>query len=302
MKLVKLLAKPEEQGRFFGILDGGRGVVEAVLGSIALIIFSTILGASELIADKRLAIVSIVYMYSSILLLVSILIAIFIEDDKNSVDNVEKETIKEPKNQFAFKDISLVFKNKFVFLLGGIIFMSYIVTWTVYYFDGFMETNIMVDSITASSIMVIILWMRPIGGILGGFLADKFGRTNILSSALLGAIFCLILISILPTNSNKVLFYALIVCGGAFIYAIRGTFWSLLNDCKIEDKIIGVAVGFISVLGYLPDILLPIFNSYLFTVFGDESGYNAYFISSAIFGLVGILLVTIFAKSLKTQK
>ncbi|MDO9593318.1 MAG: MFS transporter, partial [Erysipelotrichaceae bacterium] len=65
MKIVKLLAKENEEGRFFGILDGGRGVVEAVLASVAILIFSGILGASLALADKRAALVGVIYMYSA---------------------------------------------------------------------------------------------------------------------------------------------------------------------------------------------------------------------------------------------
>jgi MFS family permease len=53
MKIVKLLATEKEQGTFFGILDGGRGVVEALLASLALFIFSGILGTSVEVIDKR---------------------------------------------------------------------------------------------------------------------------------------------------------------------------------------------------------------------------------------------------------
>ena len=36
IKATALLAEPHEQGRFFGILDGGRGLVEAILATIAV--------------------------------------------------------------------------------------------------------------------------------------------------------------------------------------------------------------------------------------------------------------------------
>ncbi len=39
MKVVKLLSTADEDGRFFWYLDGGRGLVEALLASIALAIF-----------------------------------------------------------------------------------------------------------------------------------------------------------------------------------------------------------------------------------------------------------------------
>jgi len=29
---------------------------------------------------------------------------------------------------------------------------------------------------------VVVLWMRPLGGVIGGFLADKIGKTNTISA------------------------------------------------------------------------------------------------------------------------
>lgn len=299
MKLVKLLAKKEEEGRFFGILDGGRGVVEAVLASIAVMIFSNILGSSTAFADKRSALVAIIYMYSIVLLVVAVLVTIFVEDDKKVAKQGKAQAEVSKKEKIKVSDFGKVFKNKYVYILGGIIFMSYAVTWTVYYFGGFLQTNIKVDAVTVGRIMVIVLWMRPVGGIVGGFLADRFGKSKILGSALFAAAVCLALTAIMPVNSSKSLFYILIVGAGLFTYTIRGTYWSLLGDCKIDNSIIGAAIGVISVVGYLPDIILPIFNTALFNTFGGNGGYNAYFISSAIMGAIGIGLVTLFSRLTK---
>lgn len=296
MKIVKMLAKKEEQGRFFGILDGGRGAVEALLASLAVVVFSKVLAGGTTIADKRSALVAIIYMYSVVLVIVGILVAIFVEDDKKKGVDKEAGQPEETKEKFKFSDLSLVFKNKYVYLLGGIIFMSYVVYWTVYYLGGFLETNIGVDSVTVSTIMVVVLWMRPIGGILGGFMADKFGKAKVLGTSVTISALILITISVLSTNTSKVLFYGLIIIIGIFLYAIRGTYWSLLDDCKIPNVIVGTAIGVISVFGYLPDIMLPVVNSMLFQVFGPNGGYNAYFVTSAAIGIVGVILIIIFRK------
>lgn len=300
MKIVKLLAKKEEEGRFFGILDGGRGVVEALLASLALYIFTKVMGGSTDLVDKRSAIVSIIYMYSIVVLVVGILVTIFVEDDKKS--GSQSNAKADPKQKVKLSDFAGVFKNKYVFIMGGIIFMAYAVYWTVYYLGGFLQTNVGVDAVSVATIMLIVLWMRPVGGVIGGFLADKIGKGKTLSGALLGAVVCLLLIAILPTSLSKSVFYTLTVLLGIFLYGIRGTYWSLLGDAKIDNKIMGAAIGLISFVGYLPDIILPIFNSALFKNFGDKGGYNAYFIASAVMGVIGIVLVTVFTTLNKKEK
>ncbi|MGD7053961.1 MFS transporter [Sutcliffiella horikoshii] len=299
LKLVKLISKREEEGRFFGVLDGGRGVVEAVLASIAVFIFSKVLGASNAIEDKQEALVNVIYMYSGVLIVVSILIMIFVKVDDPS-ENQKEETVAKSANKMEqkMKAVTLkdVFSNRFVWLLGGIIFMSYIVTWTIYYFGGFLQTNIGISASVVGTVTVVMLWMRPIGGIVGGFLGDKLGKSNILMAALGLAATFLILISVLPTNLSSSIFYGLVILSGLSIYTIRGLYWSLLGDCNIPDERLGLSIGLISFIGYLPDILLPLVMSLMLSSFGDAGGYNAYFIFSATAGVLGIMITVIFKK------
>lgn len=301
MKLVKLLASKEEEGRFFGILDGGRGVVEALLASFALYIFTKVLGNGTNLVNERAAMVSIIYMYSIVIFIIAVLVTIFVEDDKKA--GVQSNAEEAPKQKVKLSDFAGVFKNKYVYIMGGIIFMSYAVYWTVYYLGGFLQTNAGVAAAPVAAVMVVVLWMRPVGGIIGGFLADKFGKERTLTGALLGAVVCLILIAGLSSAAiGKTGFYVLIVITGIFLYAIRGTYWSLLGDAKIDISIVGAAIGFISFVGYLPDIVLPKFNTFLFNTFGGNGGYNAYFIASAIMGVIGIVLVTVFATLNKKEE
>jgi len=301
MKIVKLLATEKEQGTFFGILDGGRGVVEALLASLALFIFSGILGTSVEVIDKREALIAVIYMYSAVLIITSVLIWFFVQDDKKvlALDASKKEATKSP--EFKFSELGNLFKNKKVYLLGFIIFMGYAVFWTVYYLSWFLEVYVGIDPVSVAGTMVVVLWMRPVGGFIGGYLGDKIGRTTVQMISLTGAAAVLVAISVLPVTGNQGLFQPLIILLGIFLYAIRGTYWSLLGDLNLDALILGTAIGAISFIGYLPDIILPEFNTFLWATFGDMGGFNAYFISSAILGLIGVGLVFVFGKIVKKE-
>lgn len=300
MKIVKMLAKASEEGRFFGILDGGRGVVEAVMASIGLAVFAAILGTSEALPDKRSALVAVVYVYSAIVFIVAVLISIFVDSDKKLAAMSENKGEVEGE-KFHFKDVGKLLKNKYVYLMGGIIFMGYAVFWTVYYIGGFLQTNIGIDAVSVGTITVIVLWMRPVGGFIGGFFADKIGRPTTIKIAI-GAAAALLIVSALTPVSAAKLFPVIMVALGIFLYMIRGTYWSLLGMSKIEAAMMGTAIGVISFIGYLPDIILPQLNSFLWAKFGDKGGYNAYFIVSAVLGLIGIAILTVYAKLNSNEK
>lgn len=70
IKGVAVLARHDEQGRFFGLLDGGRGLVEAILATIAVAWFAYSLDVSGLsIAD---ALQKVIYLYISFALFMSV--------------------------------------------------------------------------------------------------------------------------------------------------------------------------------------------------------------------------------------
>lgn len=169
MKLIKLLARPEEQGRFFGILDGGRGLIEAILGVVAVTIFANRMGVDPGADEKRSAMVALVYLYTIAIVIVMVLVIIFMDDDKNPNGMFRKGSdVKSEK--FKLSECKELMKNKTVFVMAAIVFMAYSLTWTLYYFSGFLESNIGIDAVTVGVVMTVVLWLRPVGGFVGGFI------------------------------------------------------------------------------------------------------------------------------------
>jgi len=307
LKLVNLLMKEGEEGRFFGILDGGKGVVEAVLASIAAAIFTFILSGSSAISDKQNAFVAIVYMYSIICIVVSVLILIFIKVDdepKESASKDEKDFITkeedEGKKNVRGANLKDILTNPLVLLLGGIIFTAYIVAQVVYYIGGYLETNVGFSATAVATITVIMLWMRPLGGIGGGFLADMFGKRLVFIVFLALTAVSLVGITFMPNDASRWVFYVFVVLVGVSVYAIRGLYWSLIGDLDIPDSEMGLSIGFISFIGYMPDIVLPLIITLIMTTFGDF-GYNAYLLFTTIFSVLSIVLIIVFGKKVNEK-
>ncbi|MCL2608944.1 MAG: MFS transporter [Treponema sp.] len=287
MKIVKLLSTKADEGRFFGILDGGRGLIEAMLGAIAVVIFASLIGDGEAgQKDPKTALKGVIYMYSLTLLAVSLLIAFFVKDEKKEAKTVVREKV-------SFIGNTQVFKNKFVYIMGAIIFTGYFVTWAQYFMGGFLEYGVGVNSVTVATVMMVVLWMRPVGGMLGGFLADKIGKERVVGGSMALGSLCLILMALLPRTTNVWLFYIIVVAAGIFIFCIRGTYWSLLGDVRVDNKNMGLAIGYVSLFGYLPDILAPQMGNLAFGVMG---GYNAYFLMTATLGIIGVFVCIFFKK------
>ena len=92
IKLVAMLARADQQGRFFGILDGGRGLVEALLATVAVAIFAYVLSQSS--GTTSLALKQVIYLYVGVLLVVSPLVYWLLDDFEEESEAEETASCK----------------------------------------------------------------------------------------------------------------------------------------------------------------------------------------------------------------
>ncbi len=299
IKGVTLLAKPEEQAKAFGLLDGIRGLIEALLATLALAIFGIIVGTSDQVADTTRGLQAVILFWSAWAILIGIVIAIVLKEPKQAT-----KPTKSNAGSFSelIKNIAIIVKMPQIWLMSGVIFCGYTIFWTTYYLGGYLQTAYGLNAVVAASITTGMMWMRPIGGVGGGILADKFSKEKVLAvSMLLGA--CAVIGLSLYSGSITLVMTFFVLFIGLMSYSIRGIYWSLLDEVKLSPEILGVAIGLISLAGYLPDIIIPKLSAPLFTMYNDgQEAYVIYFIVSAIVGLVGVVITFIFKQAVNKKE
>lgn len=292
LKGVKMLAAANEQGRFFGILDGGRGLVEAVLASIALAIFAFHVEQGE---DSRLALRQVIYLYSFTCLGIAVLILLFLDK------GVAERDSKAERQNTVLADLRLLLSIPQVWLLALIIFCGYQLFWATYSFSAYLQQGYGMSAVAAGFITVTKLWMRPIGGIGGGFLGDRFSKEGVLGLSMLFSSLSLFGLIFFPGSAGLYFLLALVLLLGVLTYAIRGLYWSLLDACRVPLSVTGLAIGLISVIGYLPDIFLPMINAAFAAHYPGIDSTRFYFAYIACCGLLGTVAVFYF-KHLNKQR
>jgi nitrate/nitrite transporter NarK len=296
MKAVKLLASKDEEGKFFGALDGGRGLVEAALATVAVFLFAAVTGGdSTSMLSTKAGMQAVIFLYVGALLLLSVLNIIFLEKEEKIKEKVNKADAKIILKE-NIESIKQLLTNGKMWLMATIIFCGYTLTWTIFYFSGYLVVNHDATPIIAGYVTVGLLWMRPIGGIGGGVIADKIGRARLLSIAMLVASIFLFALVFSPKSLSVLIIFGFVLVVGLMCYLIRGVYWSLLESCKLPLSILGIAIGLVSFLGYLPDIIIPKMTGVIYASFGDNiaGGNNVYFIVSAVVGILGAILSYLF--------
>ncbi|RKR45616.1 MFS transporter [Paraburkholderia sp. BL17N1] len=290
IKRVTMIAGAHEQGRFFGLLDGGRGLIEAMLATIAITLFAWITQTrgEPVAAGFKL----VVYMYAFLCIALGVVLAL-VKDSQGKADAAANRAARQRNNVLV--DLKTLAKIPELWLVAAIVFCGYQVFWATYSFSAYLhEGEIGLTVVMAGTITTLKLWMRPIGGIGGGFLGDRYSKVSVLVIALFLAALSLLGLMAAPRISSHVLLVFLVLFIGILTYAIRGLYWSLLDRCNIPVATMGLAIGLISVLGYSPDVFLPLINGYLTQTFPGVFGYQLYFgyvaAMAALGGFAGLAL------------
>jgi MFS family permease len=309
LKSVHLLADSNEEGRYFGALDGGRGLIEAILASAAIALFAAVAGSSNPdFEQSKTAFQAVVYMYCGIVAATAVALFFLMPNRREEKaadaarDAAQREATKTTLTPIAA--VIRILKIREVWVMITVIFCGYTLFWAHYYFSGYLNVNHGASQVGAGVITVIVLWMRPVGGFGGGYLADKLGRSRILSITMLLTAALLIALGVLPGNSPLGFIYALVVIAGLMMYVIRGVYWSLLDEARVPPAAVGIAIGVISFFGYLPDILIPSISGWIYSAFGDNvaGANNFFFIVCAVIGLVGAVSAMYFTKLMKRRE
>lgn len=289
IKLVAMLADKDQQGRFFGILDGGRGLVEALLATFAIALFAYIL--SQDAGATKMALQQVIYLYVVVLLVVSPLVYWLLDDREEDSDISE-----EPTKSVFIDDLKDVLSRREIWLCAICIVCGYQLFYATYSFTAYLQQNFSLTAVMVGYITVAKLWMRPIGGIAAGFIGDWVNPEKVLSILLVLASLSLAMMTFVPASSAALLMIVLVLLIGLLTYGVRGLYWATLGGCNVPNKIKGLAIGIISMIGYFPEVYLPLLSAPLIENYPGGLGYKIYYLIVATCGLLGAYAAYLLAR------
>jgi len=274
-KHVRLLAGGDEQGRMFGTLEGGRGLFEAILLTVATFVFS-------LFATRQLGMVNVIVIYTVFAAVLGI-VMLFMKD-------ADREPSSTGSEKIHISDLLLIVKQPTIWLLCIILAAVYHVFWATIEFPSFAETGgFALPLAAATALGATKLWMRPFGGVFAGMLGDRIGNVRVMEWLFLASIVCCLYLALMPTTPDIAwTLWVFIFPFGLLAYGLRGVFWALLYECSVPARALGTAIGFISIMGYSSDGYIPQVSAYLHTNYETGTAYQLFFTYVAIAATIGL--------------
>ena len=252
IKATRVWGGSKSQGKAFGFLDGGRGLVGALFGTMGVLVFSLFITseiAEASVSESRAAFKYVIWIASGMVVLVGILVWFFLKIDQE----VEKKIILE---KISISQIKEVLRLPSVWLLMIIILCAYVGYKTTDVLSLYAKDVMLYDQVQSAQVGTFLLFIRPVIGGLIGILADRSHTTLCLLISFVITFFGALLFATgIISDSSTILFFISILIVSTGVYAARALYFAVMESGRIPLVLTGTAVGLISLIGYTPDIL-----------------------------------------------
>lgn len=293
IKATRVWGGSENQGKAFGFLDGGRGLVGALFGLLGVVVFSLFVSDSSSTLDKQVeAFHYVIYVSSALVALIGVIVFFFLKVDEDA----EATTL----DNITFKNIKTVLKLPTVWLLMIIIICAYVGYKITDIFSLYANDVMHYSEMDAAKTGTFLLFIRPVVGVIVGFLADRSRASIYLCIGFLLSICGAILFaSGIVDEGADILFFLSIIITAVGVYAARVLYFAVMKEGNIPLVLTGTAVGIISFIGYTPEVFAGPIIGYFLDASPGKEGHQAVFWMLAIFSVIGLVASFIFYQTSK---
>ncbi len=277
IKLTHLIGGEEARARAMGALDAGRGLTAALMSTL-LVYLVTSLGTTAS------SLTTIYLTVSGFTFLLAIAVWFGVKTDSSGTKTkLEKWS--------ASKALELL-KRSDIWLLSIVILAAYCGYKSVDNYALYL-VKVQGQSLTeASQLTSMFFWLRPLGALGAGFVADalaqkiKYSRFALLSILLFLSSISQLTLAMAPDWALTWIL-VLLTSSALMAYGLRAVYFAVFGDMTIPSHLIGSAVGFVSVVGFLPDLFFGAVTGYLIDQSPGIVGFQHSFLFTGALLMIG---------------
>jgi nitrate/nitrite transporter NarK len=280
------------QGRAFGLLEGGRGLVAALLASLAVSIFAALLptGTAAAPGERAAALVLVIWIFSGIMLGIAVLVWFLVPETGPGGDSGSEQ-------KFTLEGACRVVRMPALWLQATIVTCAYVGYKSLDDFSLFARDAFGYGDVAAGSISALSFWVRPFAAVGAGLLADRINasRVTAVSFAIVMAGSLAAAFGLLQPGYRWML-VATIGATSAGVSALRGVYFALFEEALVPLAFTGSAAGIVSVIGYTPDVFIGPLMGFLLDRSPGPLGHQHFFGAVAAFAAVGLIATLLFMR------
>ncbi len=275
------------QGLAFGVLEGGRGLVAALVASLALAAFASIMPENVNLASdevRRSGMRSIILVYTAAAFLAGVL-AWFTVPVPDAAGH---------RNEHPLQGMALVLRRPVIWAHAAVIVCAYCGYKGLDNYSLYAVQVLGMDEVRGAALSTWGSWIRPVAAVIAGVLADRFDAARSIGVAfgVLAVSWLLLGLSSADTAALNIVYLNLFVTFFA-VFALRGIYFALLEENRTPPYLTGAAVGLVSLVGYTPEIFFAPITGRILDANPGIVGFRHYFLFLAGIAVLGILVVLV---------
>ncbi len=275
LKATNDLAPREELGRFYGLLESGRGILTILTVYFGIWIFS--------FYDDQVRGMSMVINILNAFCLAAVPMTWFWFKDPTEL---------KPNPSLA-KDIVTVIKSPWIWCVSLIVLSTYSSLVLGTYFTPYMTEILGISTVTIGFLSTFWIYgSQFLAAPLGGIVSDKLGARPAVMMILFGILMLIAAVAVIAPATASMFILMVILAAGLYcsIYAIRGIYFAVLEDLQVSPAIIGSALGFASLVGFAPDAFLYPAAGMILDAYPGVAGYKILFTLTGVAGTLGLAM------------
>jgi MFS transporter, GlpU family, inner membrane protein len=293
IKATREIGGISTQGRAYGMVDAGRGLVAALIASASVFLLEAFLPSGADIAsvnDLSIALGKIIWVFTGLTFGAALLVWFSFEGFEQIGENSFQK--------LSLRGIRKAVKRRSIWLQSLILLCAYVSYKSTDDFSLYASDVFGYNDVDAAQIATISFWVRPFAALAAGLLGDRFRNSRMVGICFMILIIGSLIIGLGTLNPGMEIFIILtIVATSVGIYGLRGLYFALFQESKIPLSITGSAVGFVSLVGYMPDIFMGPLMGYILDSSPGVPGHQHLFLLMAGFGMVGLIASLLFKRS-----
>lgn len=275
----------DEQGRAFGILEGGRGLVAALLASGGVILLVLFLPedmdqlSNE---ERRSAFRSVIFFYSSITLATAALTWTVIPSVKHIGDSASQ----------LFRSSIAVLARPLVWAQAAVIICAYCGYKALDNYSLYAVQVLGMNEAQGAKLATYVIYLRPIAALTAGLLADRWAAGKMVGTSFVMLVVSYgILATFMPDDYGLTLIYANIIVSVFAVCMLRGVYFALLEENRVPSFLTGAVAGSVSFIGYTPEIFFGPVTGRILDADPGPVGHQNYYLFLAVVAALGVVVV-----------
>lgn len=275
----------DEQGRAFGILEGGRGLVAALLASGGVILLVLFLPedmdqlSNE---ERRSAFRSVIFFYSSITLATAALTWTVIPSVKHIGDSASQ----------LFRSSIAVLARPLVWAQAAVIICAYCGYKALDNYSLYAVQVLGMNEAQGAKLATYVIYLRPIAALTAGLLADRWAAGKMVGTSFVMLVVSYgILATFMPDDYGLTLIYANIIVSVFAVCMLRGVYFALLEENRVPSFLTGAVAGSVSFIGYTPEIFFGPVTGRILDANPGPVGHQNYYLFLAVVAALGVVVV-----------